>query len=81
MGSPMVVKVFSQSHETIDDLKDAIRKEVALIPPSMLHKVRENFEKRLESCMANNGAHMPDVIFESYACTHILHALTLHTSV
>ena len=27
-------------------------------------KVRENFKKRLESCMADNGAHMPDIIFK-----------------
>ena len=27
-------KVLSQSHETIDDLKDTIRREVALIPPA-----------------------------------------------
>ena len=50
-------KVFSQSHETVDDLKDG---EVALSPLSMLRKVREKFGKRLESCMANNGALMPE---------------------
>ena len=54
-------KIFSQNHETIDNLKDAIRREVALNSPSMLRKARENFEKRLESCMANNGVHRPDI--------------------
>ena len=52
---------YSQSHETIDDLKDAIRREVALIAPPMLRKVQEYLEKRLESCMANNGASMPAI--------------------
>ena len=37
------------SHEAIDDLKEVIRREVAMIPPSMLRRVPENFEKRLKS--------------------------------
>ena len=50
LSDHLKAKVFSQSHETSDDLKDAILREVALIPSSMLRKVWENFEKYLESC-------------------------------
>ena len=59
MGSLLGQRFFSQSDETIDDLKEAIRRDVALIPPSMLRKVRENFIRHLEYCMDNNGADMP----------------------
>ena len=65
MSSPQNQSFFSESPETINRVKDAIRRGVALIPPSMLRKVRENFEKRLETCTANNGAHIPAVIFKS----------------
>ena len=63
------MKVFflSQSYEIIDDLKEAVRREVALVPPSMLRKDRENFEKHLDSCMANHRAHMRDCVI-NYAC-------------
>jgi inhibitor of nuclear factor kappa-B kinase subunit alpha len=58
-------RVFSDSYENLAQLKRAIRREVALITPSMLHEVRRNFHKRLDSCVVNNGAHMADIIFKT----------------
>jgi hypothetical protein len=42
-------------------LKDAIREEVAAIPPEMTDKVMENFGERLRQCIANNGRHLSDI--------------------
>ena len=38
-------RVFSQKHNKISDLKSRIEREVTVIVPSMLSKVRVNFEK------------------------------------
>ena len=54
-------KVFSQKHNTISDVKNAIEREVSPITPSRLSKVWVTFEKRLQFCVASNGAHIPGI--------------------
>jgi hypothetical protein len=44
-------------------LKDAIRREMATIPPAMTERVMRAFGNRLEECMANDGHHLGDMIF------------------
>jgi len=50
---------------TIEQLKEAIRQEVAAIPPAMTRKAMDNFRERLQECVINNGRHLSDVIFKS----------------
>ena len=48
-----------------EGLKEAIRQEVAAIPPAMTRKAMDNFRERLQQCLINNGLHLSDVIFKS----------------
>ena len=50
---------------TIEKLKEAIRQEVAAIPPAMTRKAMDNFSERLQGFVINNGRHFSDVIFKS----------------
>ena len=54
---------------TTEQLKEAIRQEVAAIPPAMARKAMENFRERLQECVINNGRHLSDVIFKSVCKT------------
>jgi hypothetical protein len=55
--------VYGKKPRTTQDLKQNIREEVAVIPPTMLQRVMQNFHKRLQECVDNNGCHLTDVIF------------------
>jgi hypothetical protein len=48
----------------MEDLKQNIREEVAAVPPTMLQRVMQNFQKRLRECVDNNGHHLTDTIFK-----------------
>ena len=50
---------------TIEQLKEAIRQEVAAIPPAMARKAMDSFRERLQECVINNGRNLSDVIFKS----------------
>ena len=50
---------------TIEQLKEAIRQEVAAIPPAMTRKAMDKFRQRLQEFVINNGRHLSDVIFKS----------------
>ena len=50
---------------TIEQLKEAIRQEVAAIPPAMTRKSMDNFRERLQEFVINNGRHLSDFIFKS----------------
>jgi hypothetical protein len=47
---------------TTVDLKQNIREEVAAISPTMLHRMMQNFQKRLGECV-DKGHHLTDTIF------------------
>ena len=57
-------KVDARRPGTIEQLKEAIRQEVAAIPPAMTLKAMDNFRERLQQCVINNGRHLSDVIFK-----------------
>ena len=59
-------KVYARRPGTIEQLKEAIRQEVAAIPPAMTRKAMDNFRERLQQCVINNGRHLSDVIFKSF---------------
>ena len=58
-------EVYKHRPQTLKALKDAIREEVAAIPPEMTNRVMENFRERLRQCIANNGRYLSDVIFKT----------------
>ena len=58
-------KVYARRPGTIEQLEEAIRQEVAAIPPAMTHKATDNFRERLQQCVINNGRHFSGVIFKS----------------
>ena len=58
-------KVYARCPGTIEQLKEAIRQEVAAIPPAMIRKAMDNFRERLKECVINNGRHLSDAIFKS----------------
>jgi len=58
-------KVCARRPGTVEQLKEAIRQEVAAIPPAMTRKAADNFRERLQQCVINNGRHLSDVIFKS----------------
>ena len=70
-------KVYARRLGTIEQLKEAIRQEVAAIPPAMTRKAMDNFRERLQLCVINNGRHLSDVIFESVLQT-ALHMLCIN---
>jgi hypothetical protein len=50
-------KVYSCCPGTIEQLKEAIRQEVATIAPAMTRKITDSFRERLKECVINNGHH------------------------
>lgn len=57
-------RVYSHKPRTLNDLKNAIREEVATIDAELIARVMADFLRRLESCIQEDGHHMPDVIFK-----------------
>jgi len=56
-------KVYVNKPQTIQHLKDNIRHAIEEIQPEMLHDVMKNVLKRAESCIANRGHHLADILF------------------
>ncbi|XP_065223877.1 uncharacterized protein LOC135848033 [Planococcus citri] len=57
-------KVYVNKPQTLTDLQNNIIHECALISQGMLAKVFNNFRKRLEECVENDGKHLNCVIFK-----------------
>jgi hypothetical protein len=55
--------MYEKKPRTTVDLKKNIREEVAVISPTMLHRVMHSFQKRLGECVENKGRHIIDTIF------------------
>ncbi|KAF7272198.1 hypothetical protein GWI33_014996 [Rhynchophorus ferrugineus] len=58
-------KVYVNKPQTIQHLKDNIRREIEEIRPQMLQDVMKNALKGAESFIANPGHHLADIIFQS----------------
>ena len=57
-------KVFANKPRNIQELKTAIREEIANITVEMLQRVMRNFKEQLQECMHVGGGHLKDVIFK-----------------
>lgn len=58
-------KVYANKPQTIDQLKENIRNEIASITPDILKKVMDNAAIRVQCCIEENGGHLKDVIFKN----------------
>lgn len=56
-------RVYANNPQTLQQLKDNIRRAIAEISPDMCRKVIENFQKRIQWCKKARGGHMADIIF------------------
>jgi len=58
-------RVYESKPRTLDELKDAIKTEIALIDENLLQRVHLNLLDRLSSCYEQDGRHMLDVLFKT----------------
>jgi hypothetical protein len=54
-------RVYTHKPCTFNDLKEAIR----LIDRQLLARAMDDFKKRLENCIQEDGHHLTDIIFET----------------
>ena len=58
-------RVYTHKPRTLNDLKEAIRQEIRPIDRYLLARVTDNFEKRLENCIQEDGSRLTDIIFKT----------------
>ncbi|GFY03685.1 hypothetical protein TNCV_3665961 [Trichonephila clavipes] len=56
--------VYADKPQTLNHLKDNIRRVIADIRPQMLEKVIENWTSRLDYIRASRGSPLPEIIFK-----------------
>ncbi|GFW24461.1 putative DD41D transposase [Trichonephila clavipes] len=56
--------LYADKPQTLDHLKDNIRRVIAEIRPQMLQKVIENWTSRLDYIRASRGSPMPEIILK-----------------
>ncbi|KAF7283702.1 hypothetical protein GWI33_023122 [Rhynchophorus ferrugineus] len=61
----LISKVYVNKPQTFQHFKDNIRHEIEEIHPQMLQDVMKNGLKIAESCIANRGHHLTNIIFHS----------------
>ena len=57
--------VYTHKPRTLNDLKEAIRQEIRPIDHQLLARVMDDFKKRLENCIQEDGRHLTDIIFKT----------------
>ena len=57
--------VYNDRPQTLEDLQNAIRTEIANIPLTMLERVDQSFRNRLNGCIDNGGGHLNDIAFKT----------------
>ena len=58
-------KVYINKPQTIEDLKEEIRRNIAEICPQLCQHVMENFIERINMCCHGRGGHLSDVLFHT----------------
>ncbi|GFW75032.1 DUF4817 domain-containing protein [Trichonephila clavipes] len=64
LGSYVKSMVYADKPQTLDHLKDNIRRVIADIRSQMLEKVIENWTSRLDYIRASRGSPMPEITFK-----------------
>jgi hypothetical protein len=57
--------VYTHKPCTLNDLKEAIHQEICPINRQLLARVMDDFKKRLENCIQEDGCHLTDIIFKT----------------
>ena len=65
VGIPQVYRVYMNRPHTIEELKLAIRQEIAALPQKLLERAMQDFEERLRMCVRQEGRHLTDIIFRT----------------
>ena len=58
-------RVYTHKPRMLNDLKEAICQEIRLIDRQLLARVTDDFKKRLENCIQEDGRHLTDIIFKT----------------
>lgn len=58
-------KVYANRPQTLDALRLNIERCIREITPDLLHKVFENWIRRIHSCTRSRGGHLNDVLFKT----------------
>lgn len=58
-------KVYADKPRNLQELKEAITAQIRAIDIDLCARVMRNFEERLQQCIAENGRHLPDIIFKT----------------
>ena len=58
-------RVYIHKPRTLNDLKAAIRQEIRPINLQLLTHVMDDFKKRLENCIQEDGRHLTNIIFKT----------------
>ena len=57
--------VYNDRPQTLEDLQNAFRTELANIPLTMLERKDQSFRNRLKQCTDNGGGHFEDIVFKT----------------
>ena len=57
--------VYTHKPRMLDDLNEAIHQEIRPIDRQLLARVMDDFNKRLENCIQEDGRHLTDIIFKT----------------
>jgi len=49
----------------LNDLKETVRQKIRPIDRQLLARVMEDFKKRLENCIQEDGRHITNIIFKT----------------
>ena len=58
-------RVYTHKLRTLNDVKEAIRQEIRPTDRQLLARVMDDFKKRLENCIQEDGLHLKDIIFKT----------------
>ena len=57
-------KVFETRPRNLEELRNQIREAVKGVEPVTLRKVMMDFQRRIQQCIQNDGAHLKDIVFK-----------------
>jgi len=57
--------VYTHKPRTLNDLKEAIHQEIRPIDRQLLARVMDDFKKKLENCIQEDGRYLTDIIFKT----------------
>ena len=59
-------RVYTHKPRNLGELKDAIQQEVLTIDQQLLAWAMDDFKRRIENCIQEDGRHLNDIIFHTW---------------